>query len=105
MKQAKDTTQRISPDHLLAMMGPSPADNLEGYDTAVLWRSEMVAQMVKGLFAWRNFLQSISGKPLIFGPMAMAANVQKAMLESFVIDPAKVTARVLVSTRPTSSLR
>jgi poly(3-hydroxyalkanoate) synthetase len=80
------------------MMGPSPADNLEGYDTAVLWRSEMVAQMVKGLFAWRNFLESIGGKPLLFGPMAMAAAMQKSMLETFVINPAKVAARVLAGT-------
>ena len=98
MKPENDTGQRISPDRLLAMMGPSPADNLEGYDTAVLWRSEMVAQMVKGLFAWRNFLKSIGGKPLLFGPMAMAAAMQKSMLETFVINPAKVAARVLAGT-------
>jgi hypothetical protein len=96
MKHEKDTIQRISPDRLLALIGPSPADNLEGYDTAVLWRSELVAPMVKGLFAWRNFLESISGNPLLFGPMAMAAGLQKSMLETFVINPAKVTARALI---------
>ncbi len=98
MKHKKDNTESISPDRLLAMIGPSPADNLEGYDTAVLWRSEMVAQMAKGIFAWRKFLESIGGYPLLFGPLAMAAGIQKSMLETFIINPAKVTARVLAGT-------
>jgi hypothetical protein len=37
MKHENGTDQKISPDNLLALIGPSPADNKEGYDTAVLW--------------------------------------------------------------------
>ena len=98
MKPENNTDQRISPDRPLAMIGPSPADNLEDYDTAVLWRSEMVAHMAKSLFAWRKFLETIGGYPLLFGPLAMAAGMQKSMLETFIINPARVTARVLAST-------
>jgi hypothetical protein len=54
--------------------------------------------MVKGLLGWRNFLKSVADTPLIFGPVAMVANVQKAMLESFVIDPAITTDRILAGT-------
>jgi len=46
----------------------------------------------------RNLLESMGENPFFFGPMAVVADLQKSMLERFVIDPAKVMARVLVST-------
>ena len=98
MKHENDTDQKISPNSLLELIGPSPADNREGYDTAVLWRSELTAQMVKGLFQWRDLLGFMRDNPFFLGPMALAASLQKSMLESFVINPAKVMARVLAGT-------
>lgn len=98
MKQESGAVQRISPDSLLALIGDSPADNREGYDTAVLWRSAMAARLVKAIFQYRSLIKPIGNNPFLFGPFAILAEWQKRMIEDFLIDPIKDTARVLVST-------
>ena len=95
----KSTMQsNIEPDKLLAMIGRSPVDNTEGYDTAVLWKSEIVARQVKEIFKVKRFLGKIADQGALLGPISLAAGLQKSFLETWVTRPAQTLARILGAT-------
>ena len=88
----------IHPDDLLAIIGPSPADNTEGYDTAILWKSEIVARQVKEIFKLKQRLGDIADQGALFGPLSLVAGMQKSFLETWVTQPAETLARILGAT-------
>ena len=88
----------INPDDLLAIIGPSPADNREGYDTAVLWKSEIVARQVKEIFKLKQRLGDIADQGVLFGPLSLVAGWQKSFLETWITQPAETLARILGAT-------
>jgi poly(3-hydroxyalkanoate) synthetase len=98
VKQKNDDEQRISPDSLLALMGYSPADNREGYETAVHWKSDVVGRRVRALFQWEKILESVSEYPLFFGPITFMAHWQKALLKLLLTGPIRVQARIATRT-------
>ena len=99
MKARKKVLETISPDELLAGMGVTPADNEEGLDTAVPWKSQMAGEQIRAVFQWKHYLQSIGEQPFLFGPFSFAAYCQKSLLDYFVADPVKKYAMLAVRTR------
>lgn len=95
MKSTSHIGQDLNPDKLLSLVGTSPADNNEGYDTAVLWQSELVAQQIKQIYRLKNLLADISDQVSLLGPFAIIAGWQKSILETLVTQPAETMARVL----------
>ena len=98
MKANNSKGKRMSPDRLLERMGTTPADNPEGFDTAVMWRSEKAADMIRLIFAIQKQLEEIGNQPLLFGPWSLVAASQKHLLQKFVTNPIKVLARILSCT-------
>lgn len=88
----------INPDDLLAMIGSSPADNIEGYDEAVLWKSELIGSQVKEIFKLKQFLGDIEEQGALFGPVSLAAGWHKNILETWFTEPAETLARILGAT-------
>jgi hypothetical protein len=99
MKARKKVLETISPDELLAGMGVTPADNDEGLDTAIPWKSQMAGEQIRAVFQWKHYLQSIGEQPFLFGPFSFAAYCQKSLLDYLVTDPAKKYAKLAVRTR------
>jgi len=95
MESTTHAEQRLNPDQILSLIGQTPADNKEGYDRAVLWQSELVAQQIKQIYRLKHQLADISEQKLLFGPLAVLAGLQKHMIETFVTQPAETMARVL----------
>jgi poly(3-hydroxyalkanoate) synthetase len=95
MKSTLDIKRDLNPDKLLNLTGASPADNIDGYDTAVLWKSELVAQQIKQIYRLKNLLADISKQSMLLGPLAILADWQKSMLETLITQPAEAMARVL----------
>lgn len=87
---------RITPDELLAVMGPTPADNREGYSFVVPWKSEMAGGMVKSMIKLDKLLESFSNP--IYGPFALTASWQRQVLDQTMLDPVKQFARFLTLT-------
>ena len=85
----------MTPDELLSMIGVSPADNVEGIPTAYPWKSKWVGQQVRGMFAYRRMLDSISREVFAFGPWAVGAAWQSAMLDTM-LRPVSAAARIAV---------
>lgn len=77
MKAVSGQIEKITPDALLALMGYSPADNTESYDTKISWASQLVGGNVKMAFLLKNLLETISHNPLVFGPFSLFADFQK----------------------------
>ncbi len=98
MKAESRNGEQISPDHLLDRMGTTPADNPDGFDTAIMWRSEKAADLIRLIFAVQKQLEEIGNLPLLFGPWSLVAATQKQMLQKLITDPIKVLARILAST-------
>jgi poly(3-hydroxyalkanoate) synthetase len=98
-KEQLSSIQRISVNDLLADMGTTPADNAEGYSTAVPWKSQVAGELVKALFDWKHCLEQTSLYPLINGPLAYAAGYQKKLVELYVTDPIKRYAQLSVRTK------
>jgi poly(3-hydroxyalkanoate) synthetase len=73
---------KITPDELFSVIDFSPADNLEGLDTTIAWKSKLVGQQIKNLFNYQKTLDIIKKEPWLFGPMAIAASWQSAALDS-----------------------
>jgi poly(3-hydroxyalkanoate) synthetase len=73
---------KITPDELLSVIDFSPADNLEGLDTTIAWKSKLVGQQIKNLFNYQKTLDIIKKEPWLFGPMSIAASWQSAALDS-----------------------
>ncbi len=97
MKQA-----RITADHLIQMVGITPADNIEQYTTEINPLSKSTAQIVNLAFKWENYFEGIEKNPFMFGPYSFWAGMQKNMLKSYVTDPIRATAlsSVLTETSP-----
>ena len=98
MKDQSLEQERVTPNQLMAQMGTTPADNLEGYRTSVLKRSEVVAKLMRAIFQWKKTLEVVAAHPFTFGPFAFLALWQGSFLEELIIDRAKTFARVLAST-------
>lgn len=98
MKAENSKGKRMSPDRLLERMGTTPADNPEGFDTAVMWRSEQAADLIRSVFAVQKQLEEIGSQPLLFGPWSLVAAAQRQLLQKFITDPIKVLSRILSST-------
>ena len=97
MKDDKITREeRITPDELLALIGISPADNFQGFLTAIPWKSKIVGLNVRGLFGYQKFLDTVSKDISVFGPWALAAAWQSSLLDTFVTGPIKAQARMAV---------
>lgn len=93
--------KRISPDRLLDLMGTTPADNNENHKTSKHWMSQLVAQQVRSLIKFKQFLQSVSDNTPAYSPFAsakFAAQWQKAILDIFVLEPIKTQARIAAHT-------
>jgi poly(3-hydroxyalkanoate) synthetase len=88
--------EKITPDRLLSVIGISPADNLEGYDTAKPLRSKIAGLQVRGLFGYQKLLDTVSRGASVFGPWALAAAWQSSVLDTFVTGPIKAQAREAV---------
>ncbi len=96
MPEEKSTPiEKLTPDELLSIIGVSPADNVECVDTALAWKSKMIGAQIRGLFGYQRILDSISKDVFVFGPWAMAAAWQSALLDT-VLRPVKAGARLAV---------
>ncbi len=86
---------KITPDELLSVIDFSPADNLEDLDTTIAWKSKLVGQQIRGLFNYQQMLNTIKKDLWLFGPMAIAASWQSAVLDSM-LRHVKASARLAV---------
>lgn len=83
----------ISPSELLAIIGYSPADNVEGYETYVPWVSRLMSDQIKYIFKWKGVLGAVSREEA-WGPLAVAAGFQRDFLETWFADPIKTHSRL-----------
>lgn len=86
---------KMTPDELLSVIDFSPADNLENLDTTIAWKSKLVGQQIRGLFNYQHMLDLLKKDVWLFGPMAIAASWQSAMLDSM-LRHVKASARLAV---------
>ena len=86
---------KITPDELLKVIDFSPADNLEGLSTVLPWKSKMVGQQIRSLFNYQQLLETIKKEAWLFGPMAIAAFWQSAILDKM-LRHVKASARLAV---------
>jgi hypothetical protein len=94
MGKENTAQQKITPDDLLALIGTSPADNLQGYSTAVSWKSKAVGELVRNIFNYQNFLDVIGKEISVFGPLSVACAWQSSILDTYVTGPIKAQARM-----------
>jgi poly(3-hydroxyalkanoate) synthetase len=97
MKQRK-RLERLSPNELLNIIGTTPADNREAFQTAIPWKSKIAGQQVRMLFKYHQMLKVMAGHPLIFGPLSLLSGWQSVWWETFVTGPIKASARISVHT-------
>ncbi len=95
-KEKVDQAQRITPDKLLAVIGISPADNLQDFSTVIPWKSKIAGLQVRGLFGYQKLLDTISKDISVFGPWALAAAWQSSIMDTFITGPIKAQARMAV---------
>lgn len=86
----------LTPSVLLTRMGITPADNREGMETALPWKSRWTGTQVKACFHYKRFLEFVSRHYLLFGTAAGLAAIQAAFLKTFVTDPIKTHVRLAV---------
>ncbi len=96
MRQKDIHAESISPDELLAIIGTTPADNKEGFNTALPWKSRLAARQVRSLFQVKSFLDEIGKVPQVFGPLSFAASVQSDIIEFLFTGPIKTSARIAI---------
>ncbi|PKN51620.1 MAG: hypothetical protein CVU55_11820 [Deltaproteobacteria bacterium HGW-Deltaproteobacteria-13] len=92
---SNENNSGITPDELLSVIDFSPADNLEDLSTTVPWKSKMIGQQVRNLFNYQQMLDIIKKESWLFGPWAIAASWQSAILDT-VLRPVKASARLSV---------
>lgn len=90
----KASAERISPRELLSLVGTTPADNAEGYKSAVPWKSKLAGGQVRSLFLYQEILKTMAGQPHFFGPFAALAGWQANLIESTLTGPIKTQARI-----------
>ena len=96
MQQKDIHAEAISPDELLAIIGTTPADNKEGLNTALPWKSMLAARQIKSLFQVKSFLDEISKVPQVFGPLSFAASAQSDIVEFLLTGPIKTSAKIAI---------
>ena len=64
----KQSAERISPNELLALIGKTPADNVEGYQYVVPWKSKLAGGQVRALFRYQELLKTMAGEPFFSDP-------------------------------------
>lgn len=74
-------------------MPPTPADNREGFRTAVPWISRITGEQVRTVFEYSDLLKRITRSPFIPGAPRMLAAGQNYFLENYFIDPTRSYAR------------
>ncbi|HPR16557.1 MAG TPA: hypothetical protein PLW58_11260, partial [Smithella sp.] len=79
---SNDKPLKITPDELLGVITFSPADNLEDLTTTIPWKSKLIGQQIRGLFNYQEMLDMVKKDVWLFGPMAVAASWQSAVLDS-----------------------
>ena len=77
---SNEKVSKITPDELLSLIDFSPADNLEDLSTTIAWKSKLVGQQIRNLFGYQRMLDTIKKDVWLFGPVAIAASWQSAML-------------------------
>ena len=87
---------KITPDQLLSVIGISPADNLQGFSTAIPWKSKIAGLQVRGMFGYQKMLDAVSKDAAVFGPWALAAAWQSSLMDTYVTGPIKAQARMAV---------
>lgn len=91
-KESSDPS--IAPDDLLFSMAYSPADNIEGYDTHLPWKSRMAGGWIRSTLQWKNILGTMADSPLLFGPLSITARFQKSVIETWFTDTIHRHARI-----------
>ncbi len=95
MEEKLGNERQISPKELLDIIGYSPADNVEGYETYVPWISRLVSDQVKCVFKWKGVLDAVSGQGGILGAgLAASAAFQRDILETWFADPIRIHAKL-----------
>lgn len=89
-----DSRRKVTPDELLALIGTSPADNLQGFSTAVSWKSKWVGELVRQAFDYQNFLNTVGKRIDVFGPWAIACAWQSSLMDTYVTGPIRAQARM-----------
>ncbi|HPY06910.1 MAG TPA: hypothetical protein PK953_04290 [Smithellaceae bacterium] len=89
-----DSRPKITPDELLALIGTSPADNLQGLSTSVSWKSKWVGELVRQAFDYQNFLNTVGKRIEVFGPWALACAWQSSLMDTYVTGPIRAQARM-----------
>ena len=80
---------RASAYELVKAMGLTPVDRSVNYRTNVPWKSNAAYDQLKAYFHYRDLLSAVGSNPMIYGPLAYAANWQKELLDIFVTGPMK----------------
>lgn len=94
----RERLERLSPNELLNIIGTTPADNREEFQTAVPWKSMLAGQQVRMLFKYHQMLKIMAGHPFVFGPLSLLSGWQSVWWETFVTGPIKASARISVHT-------
>ncbi|MDQ5987726.1 MAG: hypothetical protein CSYNP_03471 [Syntrophus sp. SKADARSKE-3] len=88
--------KKISSSALLGLMGVTPADNKEGLNTALPWKSRLGGVQAKALFEYQQTLKSVIDNYTIFGPLSVWSAIQNVYLQTFILDPLRAHARISV---------
>ncbi|HPV48748.1 MAG TPA: hypothetical protein PLB14_03505, partial [Smithellaceae bacterium] len=86
---------KLTPDELSGFIGMTPADNVQSLDTALPWKSKMIGGQIRDLFGYQRMLDAIGKDFYLFGPWAIAATWQSALLDTL-LAPVKAAARLAV---------
>ena len=86
---------KLTPDELSGFIGVTPADNVQSLDTALPWKSKMIGSQIRDLFGYQRMLDAIGKDLYLFGPWAIAATWQSALLDTL-LAPVKAAARLAV---------
>lgn len=89
MKTENNETKRISPDELMEILSMSPAENSEGFETVVHWKSIFVGGVVRQMFEFRDMLTEVSRHPEDLGLMSVYAKFYNELFTKFCLDPIK----------------
>ena len=91
--------KRIDPDYLLDFMGETPADNTEGLSEEVPWKSQMSSWYLEKIFSYQDHLDYLCRNAIFFGPLAVAAQLQRMALQTYITDPIKKNVQLNVRLR------
>lgn len=81
------------PLELFYVLSPTPADNREGFRTAVPWISRITGEQVRNIFRYSDLLRCIAQNPFVQGPPKLMAIGQNYFLQNYFINPTRAYAR------------